>query len=179
VERQKAEGRQRALQSAERRKSHKKIPQGALTREQLKEKRREYCRANQQEINRKQRERRRANAEEVNRKQREYLRRRAEQDPMRRWSKLRQQEQREIKPSQGLHPKGQDTTTLGRPRPSSSADEAVNNWLAYRESQRRAESSHSALQDAPREHPIGEADSRDTEEAGKNSDRGRNNDAAL
>jgi MobA/MobL family len=77
VQRQKAEGRQRALQSAERTALHKTIPQGALTREQINEKRKEYYRAHAQEIIRKQRERRRANPEEVNRKQREYNRNRA------------------------------------------------------------------------------------------------------
>jgi hypothetical protein len=179
VQRQKAEGRQRALQSAERKQARKGIPQGAQTREQIKQKQREYCKANAQEINRKQRERRRANAEEVNRKQREYYRKRHSQDSLRRWSKLRQQQQPEIKPTQELDPARQDTAALGRLRPSRSADEAVNNWLAYRESQRRAESSRGASPDGTRDHPVGDLDRRDAEEAGKDSDRRRNNDAAL
>lgn len=154
VQRQKAEGRQRALQWAERRKARKEIPQCALTREQLKQKQREYCKANAQEINRK------------------------EQESLRRWSTLRQQQQPEIKPTQELDPARQDTAALGQPRTSPSADEAVNNWLAYRESQRRAESSRDASPDGARDHPGG-LDRRDAEEAGKDSDRRRNNDAAL
>jgi hypothetical protein len=72
----------------------------------------------------------------------------------------------------------QDAAALGRPRPSPSADEAVNNWLAYRESQRRAESSHSASPGGARDHSVGGTE-RETEEAGKDTDRGRKNDAAL
>jgi MobA/MobL family len=180
IARQRAENRQRAIQSAERREANKKTPQGALTREERNQRRREYCKANAQEINRKQRERRRANAEEVNRKQREYLkRRRAEQDLARRSEKLRQQPPAETKPTQALDPARENEPARGRPRPSPSAEESVKNWLAYRERQRRAEASHSASQDGSRGHSVGETDHRDTEEAGKDTDRGRNNDAAL
>jgi hypothetical protein len=178
VQRQKAEGRQRALQSAERKNARKEIPQGALTREQLKEKRREYLRANAQEINRKQRERRRANAEEVNRKQREYLRRRAEQESLRRWSKLREQ-QPETEPTRDLGPAGKDAAAASGLGQSPSADEAVNNWLAYRESQNRAEVPHSASPDGSRDHSAARTDRPDMEEVGKDTDRGRANDAAL
>lgn len=120
-----------------------------------------------------------ANAERMNIQKREYRKRHAEQDSARRWSKFRQQQQSEMKRTQELDPAGQNSAAPGRPKPSPSADEAVNNWLAYRERQRRAESSHGVSQDGPRDPPVEEADRRDTEEAGKDTDRGRDNDAAL
>jgi MobA/MobL family protein len=180
IARQRAENRQRAIQSAERREANRKIPQGALTREERNQKRREWCKANAEEVNRKQRERRRANADEVNRKQRDYyLKRRAEQDSARRSSKLRQQQQADTRPTQTLDPAGKDASARGRPRPSPNAEDSVNNWLAYRENQKRAESSRSASQDGSRDRSVRETDQRDTEEAGKDTNRGRNNDAAL
>jgi hypothetical protein len=195
VERQRAENRQRAIEAAERRKANKQTPQGALTREERNQRRREYCKANAEEINRKQRERRRANADEVNRKHREwrrahaeevrrkereyYLQRRAEQGTARRSSKYRQQQTADTKRTQTLDPAGENAAARGRPRTTPSAEESVNNWLAYREKQRRAEASHRASRDGSRDHPAGGADGRDTEEAGKDTNRGRNNDVAL
>jgi hypothetical protein len=162
VQRQKAKDQQRAIQSAERKAGHKKMPPGALTREELSQRRREW---------------RKANAERMNIKQREYRKRRAEHDSAQRWLKLRQQQQPEMKPTQELDPMRQDAAALGRPRPSPSADESVNNWLAYRESQRLAET-HSASPGGARDRSVGGTE-RDTEEAGKDTDRGRKNDAAL
>jgi hypothetical protein len=82
LERQKPESRQHAIQSAERKKTHKKTPAGALTREEMNQRRREL---------------RKANAEQMNIKQREYRKRHAEQASARRWSKMRQQQQPESK----------------------------------------------------------------------------------
>jgi hypothetical protein len=209
IERQKAENRQRAIQSAERKNANKKIPYGALTRE---------------EVNQRRRETYKANAEELNRKQREYRKRHVEQDSARRWAKFRQQ-QLERKPAQEHDPARQNAAALGGPTTSPTAEESVKNWLAYRESQRRApasptaeesvknwlayresqrraptspsaeeesvknwlayresqrraESSHGASQDGSRDPPVGETD-RDTEEPGKDTKRGRQDDLGL
>jgi hypothetical protein len=158
LKRQKAEDRQRAIQSAERKTANKKIPYGALTREQLNERRREL---------------RKANAEQINIKHREWRKRHAEQDSARRWSKLRQEQRPETKPAPELDPAGQNAAVPGRPIPSANADDAVNNWLAYRESKTREESSHGAAHDG------GETESRDIEVPGKDTARGRKNDFAL
>lgn len=135
VQRQKAEGRQRAVESAERKALHKKTPQGALTREQINEKRKEYYRAHAQEIIRKQRERRRANPEEVNRKQREYNRRRAQQKAA---SSLGVQEQPAAdRRARAAASAEQEAVPLDRDLSSASAEESVKNWLAFREKQRQ------------------------------------------
>lgn len=133
LERQKAEARQRAIQSAERKELHQKIPEGALTREERNQRRRER----------------------------------------------RQQRQPEKKPGQELDAAGRDAAGLDRAASSPSAEQAVDNWLAYRERQRRAELSHSAARDGPRDHRVAGTDSRDIEEPGKDTYRGRNNDAGL
>jgi hypothetical protein len=78
IERQRREGRQSAIEWTERHKGEKKIPNGALTREELNQKRREYCNANREGIKRRQRERYRANADELNRERREYRKKQAE-----------------------------------------------------------------------------------------------------
>jgi len=197
VQRQKAEGRQRALQSAERKALHRKTPQGAMTREQLNEKRREYYKANVQEINRKRREWRRANAEEGNRKQREHLQRRKEQKAA--MSSLRFQEQRPAEANARASASAeQKAASLGHDSPTVSAEESVKNWLAfrenqkqlpakeplsdwlaYRESQTQAASPKSPTQDRAREPgAVGTGDS-DGSAAEKNSKRDRKNDAAL
>jgi len=195
VERQRAENRQRAIEAAERRRANRKTPESALTREERNQKGRERRKANAEEINRKQRERRRANADEVNRKQREwrrahteearrrereyYLKRRAEQGHTARRSSKYRQQTADTKPSQTLDPAGGNAAARGRPRTTPSAEDSVNNWLAYREKQRRAEASHSASRDGSRDHSVEGGDGRDTEGAGKDTHRGRNNDAAL
>ncbi|HEY0746517.1 MAG TPA: MobA/MobL family protein [Steroidobacteraceae bacterium] len=72
IERQKVEARQRAIEKAERNASlPKKIARGALTREELLQKRREYVSANRETINRNNRKWRVANAAEVNRRRNE------------------------------------------------------------------------------------------------------------
>jgi hypothetical protein len=198
VQRQKAEGRQRAIESAERKALHKKTPQGALTREQINEKRREYRQANAQEISRKQRERRRANPEEVNRKQREYYRkRRTEQKAA--TSSLSVHEQQ---PAEAMNRASasaeQKAASLGQASPTVSAEESVKNWLAfrerqkqlpakeslsewlaYRESQTQAKSPKSPTQDRAREPgAVGAGDPGDPA-VETNSKRDRKNDAAL
>jgi hypothetical protein len=195
VDRQRAENRQRAIEAAERRRANRKTPEGALTREERNQKRLEQRKANAEEINRKQRERRRANADEVNRKQREwrrahteearrrereyYSRRRAEQGHTVRHSSKYRQQTADTRPTQTLDPARGNAAARGRPRTSRSAEESVNNWLAYREKQRRAEAARGASRDGPRDHAVEEADGRDTAEAGKDTHRGRNNDAGL
>ena len=119
VQRQKAEGRQRMAQRADRSPGEELKPRGAVTREELRERRREYLKANAAEINRKQRERRRANAAEVNRKQREYLQKRKTQ-------KL--ERGRPLSPSY----------SRSRAPRKSAADDAVKQWLAYRERQSKS-----------------------------------------
>ena len=199
LERQRREGRQSAIQWAQRRKGEKKIPNGALTRDQLKEKRREYCKANQQEINRKQRERRRANADEVNRKQREYLRRRQAEKKAAQAS-LNPQEQQPVKAkARALRSAEQNAAQPGPASSPTTAEESVKNWLAFRKNDQQvpdaeslnhwlayrerqtetASSSKSATQDRSRDPDGGASGNQDSEAAERNSTHGRHNDVAL
>jgi hypothetical protein len=139
IERQKAENRQRAIQSAERKNADKKTPYGALTREERNQRRREWYKAN---------------AERMNTKQREYRKHHIAQNAARRWAKFRQQ-QLERKPTQELDPARLNMAARGRAMTSPTAEESAKNWLAYRESQRRAESSRDASLDGPRDPPVG------------------------
>jgi MobA/MobL family len=197
VERQRVENHRRALARAEGRQVQEKIPQGALTREQLNERRREYSRANAEEINRKQRERRRANADEVNRKQREYNRKRY----------AAQKEAKRV--VAGLEPSPVAKTRVARvQRPSptprvrapavpdpaqsarnwlayreklnkSPAAEPLKNWLAYREEQRRVGLTRSSSKESTRER-VAVRDGPARERGGsKNSKRDRGNDYGL
>jgi hypothetical protein len=199
LERQRREGRQSAIQWAQRRKGEKKIPNGALTREQLKEKRREYCEANQQEINRKQRERRRANADEVNRKQREYLRRRQAEKKAAQAS-LNPQEQQPVKAkARALRSAEQNATPPGPASSPTTAEESVKNWLAFRKNDQQAPDAESlkywlayrerstetaptiksASQDRSREPDGGASGNQDSDAAERNSTHGRDNDVTL
>jgi hypothetical protein len=136
LKRQREEGRQRVLQGAEGGDAKNKIPTGAMTREQLNAKRREYRKANSAEINRKRQEWRRANKEEANRKQREYEQRRKAERQAAKHSLDNKEQQRAAKtgvarfaePSQ-LSPKSPSSTA--------SAEQSVKNWLAYREQQKQ------------------------------------------
>jgi MobA/MobL family len=127
MERQRAEGLERAIRTTAGKETPKAIPNGALTREQLNEKRRARDQLHRQEINRKQRERRRANAEEVNRKQREYLQRRRGQE----------KERAAHLPGQAVKSTSAEKTSVaarvpGEVAESTSAEQSVKNWLAYR-----------------------------------------------
>ena len=132
IERQKAEGRQKIDQAPERQPVAHKTPHGALTREELNRKRREYCKANAAEINRKQRERRRANADEVNRKQREYLRRRAEKVAANRLSNPEQSQARKPRVRATAAPSDKSSSRSTVP----AVDESLQQWRAHRESQK-------------------------------------------
>jgi hypothetical protein len=134
IQRQKREGRERAIQSIERKDRAKRIPQGALTREQLNEKRREYCKANAERINRKQTERRRANKDEVNRKQREYNHKRtAERRAAKNLAKL--QERRPARTKNQAVPLEHSRATPPPAATRVSAEQSVKNWLAFRADQ--------------------------------------------
>src|SRR5438270_824231 len=75
LEAQKKEGRRRAMEDAARKRGlPKRIPHGALNREELNRARRERYPKIAAELNRKRRERRRANAAEINRTRREWSR---------------------------------------------------------------------------------------------------------
>jgi hypothetical protein len=194
IERQEREGRERALQSTERKDRAQKIPQGAVTREQLNQKRREYFKANADEINRKQTERRRANKDEVNRKQREYNRKRtAERKAVK--NLARSQEQRPAKTkvrAVGLE------QGVAKPPPAStpvSAEESVKNWLAfraernpapgtdslanwlaYRESQATAAAAENQSQERSRDSGVTGTGHRDGAPADSDPQHGRRND---
>jgi hypothetical protein len=194
LERQREENRQRVIQSAQRREGQSKRPNGALTREQLDEKRREYCKANAERINRKQRERRRANAEEVNRKQREwrsahleearrrehqyYLKRRAEQQATKR--SLGLQEPQPVKArAEALATSQQNAGTLSQRSSSPTAEQSVKNWLAYRERQAKAAASMTPVQDRSPDNGTGGTGNRNREATDRNSQRGRKNGHTL
>lgn len=138
VERQREEGRQQALQAAERRQIKNKTPTAAMTREQLKAKRQEYNKAHAAEIMRKQRERRRANKEEVNRKQREYLqRRKAERLAATHSSGNPAQQLPSAKAGASMWAEPKPAIP-GERLPPASAEESVKNWLAFRENQKQS-----------------------------------------
>jgi hypothetical protein len=168
VVRQKAEGRQRALQAAERKAAHQKIPYGALTREERNQRRREWYKAN---------------AERMSLKQREYRQNHAAQASARRWSK--RQQQLETKPTtQELDPAGRNAAAPGRRMAATpTAEESVKNWLAYRERQRRAPTAEESVKNwlayRERQRQAQASRSRDAKETGKNTGRGRKNNAGL
>jgi hypothetical protein len=122
LQRQREAGRQGVLREAEWRPRTHKIPTGAMTREQLNAKRREYCKAHSADINRKQTERRRANKEVVNRKQREYLQR-------------RKAERLAATPVAVIQAPPSPSATPSGPSPPASAEQSVKNWLFFREKQ--------------------------------------------
>ena len=148
LERQRKEGREHAVQWTERREVKRGIPQGALTREQLKEKRRAYCKANAVEINRRQRERYRAHAGEAIRQQRQrrmdnlveyrrrehesYLRRRAAKALALNSLSIQEPQSAQIKAPTVAQPE-QKSLPLDRSSPVVSAEESVKNWLAFRD----------------------------------------------
>jgi hypothetical protein len=194
IERQKREGRERAIQSTVRKEGAKQIPQGALTREQLNQKRREYFKVNADEINRKQTERRRANKDEVNRKQREYLRKRsAERKAAKSSSSTQEQPPTEAK-GRAL-PHEQSPTSALQTSTSVSAEESVKNWLAfraernpapdtdslanwlaYREGQARTATAENRSQDQAGDPGAGGKGHRDAEPASNDPQRGHKND---
>lgn len=136
IERQKREGRL-AIQSSERKEGARKIPQGALTREQLNARRLEWRKERAEEVNRKQNERRRANKDEVNRKQREYYRERTAE---RRAAKdlARSQQPRPAKTRAHAAPLGQSAASARPAATPVGAEESVKNWLAFRAEQNSA-----------------------------------------
>jgi hypothetical protein len=194
IERQKREGRERAIQSAERKEGAKRIPQGALTREELNARRREWRKEHAEEVNRKQTERRRANADEVNRKQREYNRKRT---ALRKAAKSSSSSQKQLAAKakgRGVPPE-QSATSAAQALPPASAEESVKNWLAfraqrnpapdqdslanwlaYRESQATAASAENRSQDRSRDPEPKGTGHLDGAPAGSDSKRGRKND---
>jgi hypothetical protein len=128
VDRQRRQGREHAIQWAKGKHADKAMPRGALTKEQLNEKRREYAKANAAEINRKQRERRRANSAEVNRKQKE--RRLANLDEVRRKDRERYHSRRDAEKTAHISKGAQHERVSASSAPS--AAESVRNWLKSR-----------------------------------------------
>ena len=189
IERQREEGRRRAIQGAERRQLKNEIPSGAMTREQLNAKRREYFKANAAEINRKQRERRTANKEEVNRKQREYLQRR-KAERLAAKDSLDHQAQRSPSAKAGASISAESkAATPSVPLPPARAEESVKNWLAFRENQKQAPPNESikqwlAFRESQKTHataptPAMGGGDKGAEPADGNSQRGRKNDLSL
>lgn len=131
IQRQKAEGRQHAIEWTQRHPAPKKIPQGALTRKQLNEAIRARRKLHAEEINRKVRERRRANADEENRKQREYYRKHHPDSKAARRSLM--EEQRSVQAKSQIEPSAQQHAPPPRSSPPISAEESLKKWLAYRE----------------------------------------------
>jgi hypothetical protein len=128
VDRQRRQGREHAIHWAKGKHIDKAMPRGALTKEQLNEKRREYAKANAAEINRKQRERRRANSAEVNRKQKE--RRLANLDEVRRKDRERYHSRRDAEKTAHISKGPQHERVSASSAPS--AAESVRNWLKSR-----------------------------------------------
>jgi hypothetical protein len=178
LKRQRGENRQRLIESRRRQEVQKKIPYGALTREQLKQKRHEWYKANVEKVMRKQRERRRANAEEVNRKQREYRKRRAEHQAAKRSLGLQEPEPVNAR-APALATSKQNVGSLSQTSSGASAEQSVKNWLAYRESQTKAAPSKSPSQDHSRDPGAGGTSNSDRDAPDKNTQRSRKNDLTL
>jgi len=197
IERQNAEARQHAIDRAARKASEpKKIARGALTREELKQKRREYVSANRAAINRTKREWRKANAAEVNRKMREWYKSRAEKATAKRLSVHGNPlEQTKV---EALAHTTRNAVPLKDSSPTASAEESVkhwlafreaekqlpaaqplNQWLAYRDGQDAAESARTASEDRARDSGAGVPGSRDGDDPDKDRDRSRGSDVAL
>jgi hypothetical protein len=190
LERQREQGRQRAVLRAEQRQSKNKIPTGAMTREQLNAKRREYSKLHAAEINAKQRERRRANKEEVNRKQREYLqRRKAERLAAKHFSGNQAQQPPSAKVGASATSAELNSATPSGPLPPTRAEQSVKNWLAFRENQKQSPANTSIDQwlayrknevpgaTAPT-RTVGDGD-KGTDPGDGNSQRDRKNDLSL
>jgi hypothetical protein len=160
VKRQKEEGRERAIQSAGKQSASTKTPHGALTRQELYARKREWYKAN---------------AARINALRREHRKQHPDLYAARRWAKMRARQAAE-KPGQELAPvvSGAEPATATSP----TAEESVKNWLVYRENQQRAEAAHGASPDGAREQPDTDA-GRVDEDAGKSSGRGRNHDFSL
>jgi hypothetical protein len=193
IERQKREGRERAIQSAERKDGAKKIPQGALTREELNAGRREWRKEHAEEVNRKQTERRRANKDEVNRKQREYNRKRTVlRKAAKKLSISQQRLPMETKAT--ARPPDPSAASAAHGPAMPNAEESVKNWLAfraqrdpapdqdslaswlaYRESQATAATAENRSQDRSRDPEPKGTGHRDGAPAGSDSKRGRKN----
>jgi MobA/MobL family len=142
IQRQREKGRERVIQAAERRQLKTKIPTGAMTREQLKAKRRQYNKAHAAEIRRKQRERRRVNREEVNRKQREYAQRRKAERLAAKHSPGNEQQQPGAKTAVARIAEASPISPHSH-SPTLNAEESVKNWLAYRKNQKQLSAAES------------------------------------
>jgi hypothetical protein len=122
LDQQKEAARQRAIRAGERQQTHRKIPTGAMTREQLNAKRREWRLAHNDELNRKQRE--------------YYHRRQAEKKTAEEALSKEGQPPAQAK-ARALDLAGQHAGAPGHASVSVTAEESVQRWLAFRESQKQ------------------------------------------
>ena len=192
TERQRREGRERALQSSERKAGVQKIPYGALTREQINARRQERRKEHAEEINRKRTEWRRANKDEVNRKQREYRKRSLERKAAKEAAGT---DNRRPSKTMDRAPLEQGATSALPASTPASAEESVKNWLAfraerapapdkdslaawvaYRESQATVAGAENRLPDHTADAGAGKNGHRDAEPAGNDPRRGHKND---
>ena len=159
LEKQKQEGRQRALErSKERDKSPRKRSWSSLTREELNQRRRELYQANKTAVSQRRREQRLQNRQGTTRG-RESVQERArrgsnEKESVRRWLKMRE--------------------------PQPTAEESVRKWLALREASRDVTPPGMIPEDHSRERTRGSSTTEDEDESHrKNNDRSRDNDYGL
>jgi hypothetical protein len=174
--------RQRALESAQQAATQpRKIARGALTREQLNQKRNEWNKAHR---------------EEVNRKQRERYRKRVERKAAEKSSASREL-QPPVEQARTLVPAARSEASVSLSSPPASAEQSVKNWLAYRERQqqlpakeslndwlayreRQAQAQKSQAPAAARAHDPGKSGSgREGEDPERPTGKGRGRGAAL
>ena len=210
MERQNAEARQRAIEKAGRNASlPKKIPRGALTREELNEKRREYVTANREviyrnnrkwreanavEVKRRAREKRQLNAAELNRKQRErrqanaveFNRRQRERRHARAADAAATVHEKPLKSARAhsLPQNARDTLASNSRLPAATAAESVKKWLAYRKKQEQHPEPKDSLKEWRAYREVQEASKfvgNDTRESDRDADkkRDRGHDAGL
>jgi hypothetical protein len=180
---QKEAARQQAIRASQRQESHRKIPTGAMTREQLNAKRREYFKAN---------------ADKINRKHREYYQR----------HQADKKAAKQAMSNEGQSPAPAKARALGLAEQSAaaqghalasvtaaesvqrwlalresqkqvSAQDSVNRWLAYRESEKQAASSQSPSPERTRGPDSTGTGPLDDDAPDKNPRRERDHDAGL
>jgi MobA/MobL family len=157
LQRQKEEARQRAVERSKQTAGvTKKIPRGALTRQELSRLKLEWHHANKERVNQRRRERykenaevilkkqrawRQANAQKINERRRQFRQTNAEklrQQARERWSKAREQRQAATKAAQESTLADRNARSLGQNSSSATAAESARKWLEFRERQKQA-----------------------------------------
>jgi hypothetical protein len=196
LQRQKEEARQRAVERSKQTAGvTKKIPRGALTRQELSRLKLEWRHANKERVNQRRRERYKENAEVVLQKQRAWLQANAQKvnERRRQWrkdnaerlrqqarerrSKAREQRQAAAKAAQESTLADRNARSLDQNSSSATAEESARKWLEF--SERQEQANHSQTAPEERSHERGLGGNADDDDQGTKTDRSRDNDYGL